>query len=394
MPYFACDEDYLSNNYTAFFLSFNKPLSLDDIMSIDGNTVNVNINGPLYESKYKLIYDALLLADDTQIKNVNLQVNSPGGAVTSYLDRIWQQVFSLRSNGKNVVAYNNGMMASAAYWISSAAIKIISIGALANTGSIGVYYSEVDFTQYDARNGINVIQMRSTNAQNKNRSATDENGRVDIQTQLDVIEDLMLSRIATGRGITKKQIIENYGQGLSFLSKSSVSDYRDAFKRGMIDKVTDAKLNFKKPVMTTKENNKMYNSLLDAYAEHPELEKLVIDAINQSIAIDRNNVKDANKRLANYLSSEQYPKGVSKMVAKYLNGDYSSIEIIDAAIESFDLIRAEQDVKSAEIKTENTDRTVSDENATTDKRSTDGVIRNKDDYEAEVAKMHLLRGIK
>lgn len=390
MPFYACDAEYLQNNYTAFFLSIGG-LTLDDIMSIDGSKMTVNIKGPLYKSKYNLISDALDLASDNQIKQVDLQMDTPGGSVDPKLDYIWQQIYNLRQD-KKVTAYNNGMVASAGYWIASAANKIVSNGALSVNGSIGVYYSEVDYTQYDQRNGVNVITMRSKNATYKNLSAAESEGNTIIQAQLDEIEDLMLTRIAAGRSISKKLVIAQYGQGATFLSKTSNKDYIDAYQRGMIDKVINNNITRENKV-TNKEIKTMYETLEDAYKEHPELKSFVIAAIDAAVTKSRIDLMKDHARLADYFSSEDYPKPIKDQIVRYLKGEITSVESIDSAILAVDAVKAQMALSSASVESASIAPTVSAETVGT-VISNDGQVRSDDDYKRANDEMKILKGVK
>src|SRR4030043_2147800 len=118
---FACTEDYLRANIKSFF-SFDRRSSLDEIMTIDNNTIRISITGGLTNHEYNLYLDALALAEDDQITRVEMYVNSPGGVIGK-ADLVWQAV-KVVSAMKPVITNNTGIMASAAYWVASAATGI------------------------------------------------------------------------------------------------------------------------------------------------------------------------------------------------------------------------------------------------------------------------------
>jgi len=75
------------------------------------------------------------LADDT-VKEIILDVDSPGGRVDGTAE-FAKLIFESRGK-KPITAFANGVMASAAYWIGSAADRILMSGETTAVGSIGV----------------------------------------------------------------------------------------------------------------------------------------------------------------------------------------------------------------------------------------------------------------
>jgi len=76
-----------------------------------------------------------------EIKGILLDVNSPGGT-TIGIPELARKI-SMASMEKPVVAYTDGLMASAAYWLASGADAILASQS-AQVGSIGVYMAWMD----------------------------------------------------------------------------------------------------------------------------------------------------------------------------------------------------------------------------------------------------------
>lgn len=98
------------------------------------------------------VLDQLRRAEkDDSVKAVVLWVDSPGGAPAA-AQAVYNRVRELRSK-KPVVAAMGDTAASGAYYISSAATKIVaSPGTL--TGSIGVIFSSINFAELLKRYGV------------------------------------------------------------------------------------------------------------------------------------------------------------------------------------------------------------------------------------------------
>lgn len=103
------------------------------------------------------------------INGVILDIDSGGGdanATEFFADKI-------KNATKPVVALVTGMAASAAYWIGSAAQKIILNGKISEVGSIGTYIQIADFTEYYKKNGISIIREYAPQSVEKNKAYED-----------------------------------------------------------------------------------------------------------------------------------------------------------------------------------------------------------------------------
>jgi signal peptide peptidase SppA len=98
------------------------------------------------------------IANESEIQNVMLMVNSPGGTVTG-VPESGARIAALASQ-KNVFAFTEGMCCSAAYWLASQADQIFST-ASSDVGSIGVYLALLDMTEAMDKEGVAVNVMKS-----------------------------------------------------------------------------------------------------------------------------------------------------------------------------------------------------------------------------------------
>lgn len=93
------------------------------------------------------------LAAAPEIQNIMLVVNSPGGSVTGVPESaaLVREV----AKSKNVFAFTDGMMASAAYYIASQADQVFGSPS-SDVGSIGVYVALLDATKMLDKKGVTV----------------------------------------------------------------------------------------------------------------------------------------------------------------------------------------------------------------------------------------------
>ena len=94
------------------------------------------------------------LASDA--KRILFNINSDGGTI----DGVEELANKIRGIKKETIAYTSGSMNSAAYWIGSAASRVVASGS-ASVGSVGVYAVVTDVSEQAKAMGINVRIYRS-----------------------------------------------------------------------------------------------------------------------------------------------------------------------------------------------------------------------------------------
>jgi signal peptide peptidase SppA len=91
-----------------------------------------------------------------QVTRIAFQVSSPGGTVTG----VEELANKVRNISKPTMAYTDSEMASAAYWIASAADKVVASPS-STVGSIGVYMTIADMTEMAKAQGIKMVVIKS-----------------------------------------------------------------------------------------------------------------------------------------------------------------------------------------------------------------------------------------
>ncbi len=169
------------------------------------------------------------LVGNADVGAIVIDIDSPGGTVmgaTSITDKI----FSMRGN-KPIIAVVNDMMASAAYFIGSAADEIVS-DPDALTGSIGTILVHMDWSQFLENEGIKptIIKAGEFKAEgNPYESLTDE-AIENFQMEIDAYYEKFVAAVARNRGITAAKVKSTFGQGRVLMAEKAKSV-------GMIDRI-------------------------------------------------------------------------------------------------------------------------------------------------------------
>jgi len=230
-------------------IAFAEEREPPNILSIADETATIEINGTLSNrpsiigrllgfgaTSYRDIQTAIeTIVGHERVKTVRLLIDSPGGGLIG-LDEVW---IALRELGKTkrIIAENRGLMASAAYWIASAAHTIIATSPAVETGSIGVYALFIDWTEADKKMGIKEIRIVSKNAPEKNPDLATAAGLKSFQARLDAIERVFIDRIAAGRGVSVNTVAQTFGRGGVLIAEDPDPSKSSALSVGMIDAV-------------------------------------------------------------------------------------------------------------------------------------------------------------
>lgn len=362
--------------------------SNNELLTYKEDTAIIKIKGVLnqestYFSKYfgyaETAYNDILNAleeveNNKEIKNILLDIDSPGGFAEQGLDHVWQKIYTIRNN-KNVIAINNGMMASAAYWIASSANKIYSQSDLNQQGSIGVYAVYYDWTEYDKDLGIKEIKIRSSNAPKKNRDVSDKTFIDDVQRDLDFIENKFFEAIEEGRGISREKIIKDFGQGALLLTKEAIdSSMIDAVKlqKEAISSFSTDSNNAAVLVdnIKSESEDRMPMTLDQMLAEHPELnaqfearvearsetkaEKMVKEAkekaFDRGVAEGRQaadkEIRDTYNNVIKFIGNDKYSKSIHELAISVIEGK-STVDALNAVVAYEDRLNAEKQTKDA-----------------------------------------------
>ena len=164
------------------------------------------------------------------IKSIILNIDSPGGSVYG-LEELTTKIRNARGKGKRIIAVANSLMASAAYYIGSAADKIVASPG-AQVGSIGTIAVHIDQSKAIEEAGYKYTFFTAGKykALGNNTEPLSEDAVDYYQTMVDRYYDMFVSAVAQNRGISKQDVKSNYGQGKVLIAQ-------DAVKVGMVDQI-------------------------------------------------------------------------------------------------------------------------------------------------------------
>jgi signal peptide peptidase SppA len=167
--------------------------------------------------------------DDVNCKSIVFDVDSPGGSVDGVME-LASFVYSARSY-KNVFAVVNSMACSAAYWLASAASKVI-ISPSGQCGSIGVYMTHQDESEALAKDGIKITLIKAGKYKTEGNSAEplSDEARAAFQSKVDSYYGMFVQAVAKNRKTAESAVRSGYGQGRSVLAG-------DAVKQDLADRV-------------------------------------------------------------------------------------------------------------------------------------------------------------
>jgi signal peptide peptidase SppA len=166
---------------------------------------------------------------DERTRSIVFDVDSPGGTVDG-VPELAAEIAAARGQ-KPMTAVANTMMASAAYWLGSAADEVV-VTPSALAGSIGVFMVHQDQSAADAAEGrqYTTISAGKYKAEtNPHQPLTDE-ARGYLQDMADSLYGMFVSDVARFRGATDTAVRNGYGEGRLVLAG-------DAVKAGLADRV-------------------------------------------------------------------------------------------------------------------------------------------------------------
>ena len=167
--------------------------------------------------------------EDPAVKSILLVVDSPGGTVDG-TQNLAETIRASRGKGKPIYALADGLMASAAYWIGSAADKVFLSSGTTHVGSIGVIATHTDYSKQDEMNGVKTtdITAGSYKAIASENTPLSEEGRAYMQDIVDAIYKVFVDDVAANRGVSPKDVLKEMADGRIFMGDEGV-------KRGLAD---------------------------------------------------------------------------------------------------------------------------------------------------------------
>ena len=410
----ACEPSYLEHYLDALNVDVVEAARLDlaslgapeDIMTIANGEARIKVRGVLSQrglppiaklfgfegTSYGDITKALAKASDREdIECIVLELDTPGGEVAG-VDGVYSAIRAAAAD-KRVIAENHGMVASAGYWLASAADQIVAMSPVVETGSIGVVLVHSDTTEADAQRGVKKTKIVSRNAPLKNATPETEAGMAALQERADAIERVFMARIAQGRGTDAETIATNFGRGALLVAEDPDEFRDDALSIGMIDTVIDglkkSAVRVTNDPITTPQSNEAPTSAEAAATEEKTMANLKeLMAADRELAVEveqlcKAAVESKVKAVLPYLQSD-YPASIKKIACDVLAG-VEEQGVLRGAIIAYDALREKDktDAAIAETKAIGETRGAMPK----DEQSKDGIIRGEQDFQKAKAEL-------
>jgi len=158
------------------------------------------------------------------VKGAVLVFDSPGGSVKG-VERVTN---TLRGMETQTTAFAQGTMASAAYWIGSAADKVVA-NATSLVGSIGVYKTLVSKHDKMEEEGLNVEVVRSApkKALGNEMEPNNEESVKAVQRMVDKIHAEFVATVAQNRNLSEKYVNDTMADGDVKVGSEATDDFVD-----------------------------------------------------------------------------------------------------------------------------------------------------------------------
>ncbi len=212
---------HLSSNTKAFSFSSDPPLKNTRSVSIRDGTAVIPVSGPItaQDSLFSFFFGGTPLdvfvkdfqkaLHDDSVKAILLNVDSPGGVAVGPCE-VAEMIYKARDK-KPIWAYIGRNGCSAAYWLASAAEKVIA-NRSAVVGSIGVV-TAVPVQENPDEQGYRNIEIVSSNAVNKRPDPRTADGMAEIRRELDSLETEFINGVSKYRNVSPETVRRDFGRG-------------------------------------------------------------------------------------------------------------------------------------------------------------------------------------
>lgn len=214
-----------------------------DYTRMEGDIAVINMEGVLAKrmnlfmamsggsSTELLMRDYRAAMEDPDVRGILLDVDSPGGTVDG-TEALAELIYESRGE-KPVVAFANGLMASAAYWIGSAADMVIT-EETGEVGSIGVYQMHYDYSKADEKAGLKrtLIKAGKYKAAGNDAEPLSREMMDYLEEGVDYIYSLFVESVARYRGASVETVLKHMADGRIFIGSQ-------AMEAGLVDRLSN-----------------------------------------------------------------------------------------------------------------------------------------------------------
>jgi len=178
-------------------------------------------SGAMSLERFSSQFDEAVASDE--IDTIVLHVSSPGGSVDGVMETA-ERIYEARAK-KRIIAVCDPLMASAAYWIGSAAHEI-AVTPSGRIGSIGVIAYHFDWSEYEKDRGLTTTVFtagRFKGEGNPHEPLTAE-AKEYMQETLDDYYSRFLGAVAKHRGVSEEDVRGGFGEGRVVTAERAVAE--------------------------------------------------------------------------------------------------------------------------------------------------------------------------
>jgi len=284
-----------------------------------------------------ILNDVKSADQNPNIKSILLVVDSPGGQVTG-TDLLAEAICNSTTP---VVAYIEGMAASAAYWIISGASRIIASSDLDRIGSIGTMLMVEDLQPALEAQGVKFHEVYASLSVDKN---ADVNQLLDGKYEsyqknvLDVINSKFLSSIKANRSalddstLTGKMYFAPEAIALGLIDEIGSLEYAISVAAALSPVITELSIQNETKNSGPMKINNTWKAIQGFFKMDPadlEAQELTTERVQQ-LNDELGNVTTRNQELETLLSDEQLSHAVTKATLLALQSEDAAIPIVAA----------------------------------------------------------------
>lgn len=170
------------------------------------------------------------VAADETVGAIILDIDTPGGEAYG-LQELSERIFNARNGKRPIIAVANDLMASAGYYVGSAADEVVVVPG-GEAGSVGTLYIHTEISKARSEAGITdtIITFGENKAEEIPLEPLTDKARDEIQGRVDEYGRQFVADVARNRGVSRANVMKDFGQGRMVQGK-------EAIRRGIADRV-------------------------------------------------------------------------------------------------------------------------------------------------------------
>jgi signal peptide peptidase SppA len=159
---------------------------------------------------------------DPAVHSIVLSIDSPGGTVDG--TQTLANAVRAGTQQKPIVTLASGTIASAAYWIGSAASAVYITDATTNVGSIGVVAKHMDISAAEKAAGVKTTEIYAGKFKRiaSQYEPLSQDGRQSIQDAVDYTYALFVDAVAQQRGVSTDKVLQDMADGRVFIGQQAI----------------------------------------------------------------------------------------------------------------------------------------------------------------------------